>query len=116
LGHDDAKELVAAGRNYDAVLAVLNRNSPNPAWAKTLGKLILDHNERFRKEVEAKNGPAGVQIEVWGLRRREDDVVTGLEWFESDIERAILPERWQQLREQGRAASTLAVYWTVKPR
>lgn len=116
LGQQDAKDLVAAGRDHDAVLAILNRISPNPAWAQVLTKLILEQNEKFRKEVEAKNGPAGVAIDVWGLRRPEGDVATGLEWFQSDIEKAILPESWHKSREMSRAAQTLALYWTVKSR
>lgn len=116
IGQEDAKAIIAAGRDHDAVLAILNRISPNPAWAKILTKLILEHNEKFRKEVEAKNGPAGVEIDVWGVRRPEGDVVTGLEWFQSDIEKAILPEGWHKNREMSRAAQTVAVYWTVKSR
>ena len=98
------------------MLAIFHRISPTHPWAKILTKLILEHNEKFRKEVEAKNGPAGVEIEVWGLRHPEGDVGTGLEWFQSDIEKAILPADWYVGRERNRAAQTVALYWTVKSR
>jgi hypothetical protein len=116
LSQKDAKDLVAAGRNHDAVLAILYRIFPNPPWAKVLTMLILEHNEKFRKEVEAKNGAAGVAIDVWGLRRPEGDVGTGQEWYQSYIEKAILPESWHRNLEMSRAAQTIAVYWTVKSR
>ena len=116
LSQQDARELVAAGRNRDELDRILLRVTGGPEWAKVITKLILDHNERFRQEVEAKNGPSGVSLEVWGLQRPKHFEDTGPVWFQSDIERALLPEEWHQRIERDRAANTLAVYWEVKPR
>jgi hypothetical protein len=114
LSRQDAKDLVSAGRNHDAVLAILNRISSNPDWAKVLGKLILEHNAKFRKEVESKNGADA--IEVWGLRPPDGDVGGGPDWLQSYIEKAILPESWHKNLEMSRAAKTVALYWTVRSR
>ena len=114
LTEEDAGDLVSAGRDYQAIVSVLARASPGPAWTKVLAKLILERNEAFRAEIEAKNGPAGVEIDVWGARRQDGDVLTGLEWFRSDIEKSLLPDSWQKKIEQDRAATTIAVFWNVK--
>ena len=116
LNQQDTIDLVNAGRDHDAIVTILNRISANFPWAKVLTKLILEHNEQFRKEIETKNGSLGVVIDVWGLRKPEGDVASGTEWFQSDIEKAILPESWHKNREMSRAAQTVTLHWTVKSR
>ncbi len=99
LSQEDAIGLVRAGRDIDAIRRILSRRVPQQ-WLRVLVSIVLGNNERFRKEVEAKNGPPGMNIEVWGL-----SVPMGFEadpvgdWIQSRIEKTILPESWHKNRE-----------------
>ena len=116
LTQEDAKEFVTAGRDKNAALAI-----PNPIFpTKVLDILImhLGQNKNFKKEVEAKNGPAGVTIEVWGSDQgiwTWEGSGRGSFWFQSDIEKRILPESWHKSREMSRAARYFVISATVKP-
>ncbi|MFP6620395.1 MAG: hypothetical protein VB877_13695, partial [Pirellulaceae bacterium] len=114
---DAANELVAAGRNLDSIRKVVVVLVPVKLWVNVIAELIFYRNESFRQQVESKNGPKGVVLEVWGIPpSATSPVPPGLKPLLTKIERAMLPDSWHQNLEKGRAVLTIPVYWTIEAR